>query len=498
MVISTYIVAYWEKPILMKIKLFIVIQYGLVSFALFILLGNNLLAQKKSSEYTLEYQRLAFDLFEKSISFQTVDNSGTLPDYSNYLAEAFRNGGFPDEDVIVLPMTASDGENLSALVVRYRGDGSSGKKPILLLAHMDVVAAKREDWDMDPFQLNEKDGYFFGRGTMDVKMGIVMLSTTFIRLKQEGFVPTRDLIIAFTGDEETGGFTTTYGLTTTYRDLLDAEYALNTEPGGGELSSNYEPVNYFVGLAEKTYATFELTIRNPGGHSSIPRQDNAIYELVDAVKRIEDYQFPIQYDEGTLKYFALNGGARSDELGKAMVKFSMNPSEETAKPLRADAFENGKLCTTCVATMLRAGHAENALPQSATATVNCRIFPGVDVSEVQGVLTEIVQNGEMEITVLDDPFSSPPSPINDEVFEAVAKAVHSRYPGISIIPYMSNGATDAVYFRAAGIPTYGVSGLFSRKEDAFAHGLNERVGVSNFFDGLEHWYLLLMDLAGSD
>jgi acetylornithine deacetylase/succinyl-diaminopimelate desuccinylase-like protein len=454
------------------------------------------LAQDNSSAYTEPYQRKALEIYRNSIGFRTARSHAQVPVYAKYLADEFRNGGFPDEDVHILPSTREDGEEIASLVVTYRGDGSSGNKPILLLAHMDVVDALAEDWERDPFTLIEEDGYFFGRGTLDDKFGITTLTTSFLRLKAEGFTPTRDLVIAFTGDEETG-MTTIQSLVNEHRELTDAEFALNADSGLGVLNANNEAVAYLLEAAEKTSAHLELTVRNPGGHSSMPRADNAIYELARVLEKIEAYRFPVRSNEITRKYFELMAEVSDGEVADAMRRFAKYPLDEEASDiLYRHPAHVGITRTTCVATMLQGGHAANALPQSATATVNCRIFPGVAVADVESTLQRVVDNEAVEIRVLGNPIGSPSSPLREDVLSAISKAVHARFPDIPIIPAMVPWATDGKHARIAGIPTYGVIGLFLRQEDDFAHGLNERVPVGSFFGALEHWYIILHDLAG--
>ena len=302
---------------------------------------------------------------------------------AKYLADRFRQAGFAESDVHILPV----GETAS-LVVRYRGDGRGGK-PILLLAHMDVVTAKPEEWERDPFTLIEENGFFYGRGVIDNKQGVAVLTTTFLRLKKEGFVPSRDLIIAFSGDEETG-METTNDLATTHRALTDAEYALNSDDGGGLLSDDGAAQYLDLVGAEKISAAFELTVRNPGGHSSIPRADNAIYELADVLKRVQAYRFPVMTNEWTLGSFKAVGARTPGPLGDAMKRFAANPKDEAAAETLANSPQDvGKTRTTCVATMLKGGHASNALAQTATATVSCRIFPGTPVTDVQATLQKV-------------------------------------------------------------------------------------------------------------
>jgi carboxypeptidase PM20D1 len=453
-------------------------------------------AQDSSTDYTEPYQQEALDIYRTIISYRSAAGHGQVPELAGYLADRFRAGGFPEEDIHVVPFEVEGGEGTAGLIVRYRGDGSSGERPILLLAHMDVVDALPQDWERDPFTLVEEDGYFFGRGSMDDKFGITMLTTTFLRMRAEGFVPTRDLIIAFTGDEETG-MMSARRMVTTHKDLTEAEFALNADGGGGVLSENGEPVSYVIQTSEKTYATFELTVTNPGGHSSTPRVDNAIYELAGALRNIQAYRFPVMVNEATRLYMSGAAAVTPGEVGEAMARLADNPDDtQAADVLWRQPEVVGVTRTTCVATMLRAGHAENALPQSATATVNCRIFPGVEISDVQATLQRVGATPGLEIEVLADPQASEASPIRDDIQDAVTAAIEARYPGTLVMPYMAPYATDGKEIRAGGIPTYGVMGVFIKDSDQFAHGLNERVSVREFYSGLEHWYTILGRLAG--
>ena len=436
-------------------------------------------------------QAKALEIYRTIISMRTAKGQGKVPDMARYLAGELKAAGFSDDDIHILPLG-----NTAGMVVRYRGDGSSGKKPILFIAHMDVVDARPEEWVLNPFELTEKDGYFFGRGVVDNKYGVMNLTQTFIRLRKEGFTPTRDLVLAFTGDEETGQETTRM-LAFDRKDLTDAEFALNTDAGGGALGENGEPLGYSVQAAEKTYATFEVTAHNPGGHSSRPRRDNAIYDIADALEAVRAYEFPVMWNDITLTSFAELGPAIGGELGEAMVKFAQNPKNKKAAQRIAQESEYvGTTRTTCVATMLKAGHAENALPQTATATVNCRIFPGVSVEEVQKKLAQLIGDDAIEITALDDPTASPASEMRDDVTAALAKAVHARYPDLPITPYMESGGTDGKHYREAGVPTLAMSAIFMKEGDMYAHGLNERIPVDAFYDGLDHWMIIMKELAG--
>lgn len=470
---------------------------NLVSTLLMLAFSSAGLLAENSADYDAPYQSQALEIYRHSISLRTAAGHGKVPELANYLADQLRDGGFPESDVRVLPFTTQTGEATSGLVVRYPGNGSSGKGPILLIAHMDIVDALPEDWERDPFTLIEEDGYFFGRGTLDCKFGTTMLISSFLRLKAEGFVPDRDLVIALTGDEETS-MSTTRELVTTHRDLTDAVFALNADAGGGTVAPNGRVQAFRVQAAEKTYATFELTIRNPGGHSSAPRADNAIYELAQALGKIAEHRFPVQSNPVTQRYFRAVARITPGEMGEAMLRFAEDPTDqEAAKLVSTHGAFAGVTRTTCVATMLRAGHAENALPQSATATVNCRIFPGVEVDEIGQELLRVAGNPEIELTVLGDPQASPASAAMAELDEALSAVLHERYPGLPIIPFMAPYATDGRETRSAGIPTFGVNGLFMNPREIFAHGLNERVPVKAFYFGLDYWFDLLKELTGA-
>jgi acetylornithine deacetylase/succinyl-diaminopimelate desuccinylase-like protein len=437
----------------------------------------------------------AREIFEKVISIPTSLGNRKVPEMAAYLAGEFRAAGFPAEDITIVPFKLPEDET-SALIVRYRGDGSGGK-PILLLAHMDVVTAKGSDWVRDPYKLVEEDGFFYGRGTYDVKHGVTELTTLFLRLKAEKFVPKRDLIIYFSGDEETS-MATTVAVARDHRALVDAEYALNSDGGGGTLDdATGKPLFFGLQTAEKTYADFTLTTRNPGGHSSLPRPDNAIYDLAVALGKLRQFSFPVMSNDTTIASFRASAKTTPGELGQAMAKFAANPKDEAAAAtLAANPSYVGQTRTTCVATMLEGGHAQNALPQSASANVNCRIFPGVKIEDVRLALAGVVGK-DVEVAVDGSPMSSDASPLRNDIVAAVTRVVHKFYPEATIVPQQASGATDGLVFRSVGIPTYGVDPTFIRDKDAFAHGLNERLPVKSFYDGLEMWYLLIKDLAGT-
>lgn len=438
---------------------------------------------------TAEEEAYARFLMEKAISVKSTEEHGETRKLAEFLAGEFRKAGFAAADIEIVPAGKSVG-----LTVRYRGDGSSGAAPILFLGHMDVVEADPKDWTYDPFTLTEKDGLLHGRGVVDNKYGVVDLTQTFIRLKKSGFVPTRDLIIAFSGDEETG-METTRALV---EKLKGAAYALNSDAGGGFDAGEGKTSVYYIQAAEKTYATFEVTVKNSGGHSSQPREDNAIYELGDALKKIQQFRFPVMWNDITLRSFAVDAETADEETAAALRRFVEKPGDKKAlKTLEKQTGLNSVLRTTCVATMLKAGHAENALPQTATATVNCRIFPGVAVSDVQAELARVVENDAIEFVTLDDPVESPASTLTPEIEAAVLNALKTRYPNIVAVPYMEAGGTDGLHFRRAGIPTFAIGSLFLREGDEpNYHGMNENLRVDAFNGGLDHWSLIIKELAG--
>jgi len=467
----------------------------IVTLAFCLFAAGSVFAQARSSSYTEDYQQEALEIFRDIIAMRTAAGHGNVPAMAEYLAQRFLDAGFDSEDIHIIPQVISTGEEVAALVVRYRGNGLANKKPILLLAHMDVVDAIRSDWVRDPYTLIEEEGFFFGRGTSDNKTGIAMLTATFARLQRQGFTPTRDLIIAFTGDEETT-MESIQSLVTEYRPLVDAEFVLNSDAGGGYRNHEHESVSYLLQAAEKTYVTYELTIRNPGGHSSRPRADNAIYELAAVLKNIEQYRFPSRINEVTQGYFQEMSTLVGGELGQAMGTYARDPGNEEAQAiLETHPGEVGATRTTCIATMLQAGHAENALPQSATATINCRVFPGVPAAEVEAQLVGAAANPALEIRTVYEPNEGPMSPLREDVTATVAQAANDFYGEVPFIPEMSAGATDSQYTRLAGMPSYGVSGLFMRQEDKFAHGLNERVPVDSFFTALDYWHQVLTELG---
>jgi len=437
-----------------------------------------------------EHAKKTLEIYTRIIGMETSKNLGNVPAMARYLADEMMAAGLPESDIEILPV----GET-AALIARYRGDGSSGKAPILLLGHMDVVEARPEDWERPPFELTTDGVYFFARGTVDNKFGVAHLTSTFIRLKKEGYVPNRDLIIVFSGDEEST-MNTTRLLAYERPDLAEAEFALNSDAGGGDIDENGKAIVYLIQAAEKTYITWEVTVTNPGGHSSRPRPDNAIYDLADAINKIQAHRFPVRWSDMTLEFFEETGKQLGGELGAAMIRFAEDPEDTAASDrLEVESSYVGTTRTTCVVTMLRGGHAENALPQSATATVNCRVFPGVPVAEVKQALQQAIGNDAITFEETYPPTESPVSELREDIRAAVSEAVQVRYPGVKMIAYMESGGTDGMHFRRAGIPTWAMSGIFMNPDEMYAHGLNERVPVKAFNDALDHWSVIIKDLT---
>ncbi|MBL45451.1 MAG: hypothetical protein CMN71_12250 [Sphingomonadaceae bacterium] len=453
-------------------------------------------ASEASPRDLTEHEQRVHDIYRDIIAFRTAAGHGQMDEMVTYLTDRLAEAGFPDRDLMVTDYD-SDGDATQGLIVRYRGDGSSGAKPIVMLAHMDVVDALPEDWERDPFTLVEEDGYFFGRGTQDNKYGVANLTGTFIRLKKEGWTPRRDLYLVFSGDEETG-MVSTRAQAKWVADNVDPAYVLNSDAGGIGLADDYSPLAQQVQLAEKTYVTFDITATNPGGHSSRPRSDNAIYDLAAALTRISQHRFPVRESALTRSYFAAMGQSIPGELGAAMRAFAADPSDADAiDTISANPGFVGTLRTTCVATMLKAGHAENALPQSASAAVNCRVFPGEGVESVKETLETVIGNEAIAVSQRSEATESPMSSLPDEVEAALAKSLTARFgKPIPMIPTMSSGGTDGMHYRALGYETVGIGAGASRPQDIYAHGLNERMRVDAFYDGLDHWSIVLKELAG--
>ena len=443
-----------------------------------------------AQEITLEpHQELARELFRELIEINTVDSAGTTA-AAEAMARRLLDAGFPPEDVQVV----GPNERKMNLVARLRG-AETGRPPILLLAHLDVVEALPTDWSMDPWTFIEQDGYYYGRGVTDDKDEAAIYTANLIRYKQEGFVPDRDIIVALTADEEGGQFNGVQWLIQNRRDLIDAGYALN-EGGGGAIKDGKHQLNS-VQASEKVYQSFNLRATNPGGHSSLPRDDNAIYDLVNALLRISEYRFPVILNDVTEAYFRGTAEVEGGPIAAAMRTMLADPRNAPAvERLQAFPHYNARMRTTCVATRLSGGHADNALPQTAEAMVNCRILPNQDPAAVLATLRRIAGSA-VEITPDATPNPSPPSPLSAEVLGPIERITEEMWPGVPVVPVMSTGATDGLYLRRAGIPVYGVSGLFGDVDDVRAHGQDERILIRSFLEGQEFLYRLVKALSGT-
>ena len=439
---------------------------------------------------------LARSIFAELIEINTTDSErGNNTVAARMLAGRLLDAGFPAEDVHVL--VPDDAPTKGNLVARFRGR-DTGLEPILLLAHIDVVEALPEDWsaDLDPFEFLERDGYYYGRGVTDDKDEAAIYTANFIRMRQEGFVPDRDIIMALTADEEGGSRNGVVYLLEEHRDLIDAAYALNE--GGGGMERNGRKISNNVQAAEKKFLSYFFTGTNPGGHSSLPVKKNAIYDLSRALLAVQEYDFPIMLHEVTEEFFGRSADLVGGEVGDAMRRIVANPADTEAGRIlsAADPGYNSRLRTTCVATLLEGGHAQNALPQMARSNVNCRIFPTQDPDEVLAQLQALAAPFDVEVEPRGEATPSPPSPLTDEVLGPIERITEQMWPGVQVIPVMSTGATDGLFLRREGIPVYGVSGLFGDMDDVRAHGQDERISIQNFYEGQEFLYRLVKALSG--
>lgn len=433
------------------------------------------------------WQRLAREIFEELVEINTTHSTGSTTEAAEAMRRRLLAAGFPEGDVLVVEPAPRKGN----LVTRLRGR-NTGQKPILLLAHLDVVEANPADWTLPPFELIERDGTFYGRGTADDKDEAAIYVANLIRMKQEGFVPDRDIVVALTADEEGGTDNGVQWLLENRRELIDAAFAFN-EGGGGILEEGKRIANT-VQAAEKKYQDFTLEVTNPGGHSSRPRRDNAIYELSQALVRIGQHEFPVRLNEVTRAFLRRSAEGAEPEVAAAMRRLLANETDTAAIAVLArDSRLNSTLRTTCVATLLEGGHAPNALPQRATANVNCRMLPDEDPAEVQRTLERVAAVESLRVTTETPARDSPPSPLVPEVLRPIERITQEMWPGVPVIPTMSTGATDGLYLRNAGIPVYGVSGLFYG--ETFAHGMNERIPVESFYQGQEFLYRLVKALS---
>jgi acetylornithine deacetylase/succinyl-diaminopimelate desuccinylase-like protein len=473
---------------------------ALLASALLAFVGMAPLAAAVSASDDDAARRLAVEIYKQLIEINTTDSVGSVTAAAEAMARRFRDAGFPEADVHVL----GPNDRKKNVVVRLRG--SQKQKPVLLIGHLDVVEALRKDWTTDPFQFVEKDGYYYGRGTTDMKDGDAIMSAALIRMKREGFVPSRDIILALTADEEGGTSNGVDWLLKNHRELIDAQFVLNHD-GGGVLSDRGKPLFLEVDATEKLYGDFLLTATNPGGHSSLPVPDNAIYELAAALVRLSQHQFPFELNEITRAYYTSMSQIETGQRAADMTAILKEPPDlEAAARLSRDAIDNSLMHTTCVATKLSGGHANNALPQTAQANVNCRILPGHSLEETRQAIEKVVANPKIRVQFLEsnnnvlmdhgsDRHSlAPPAPLR-EVFDPIRATVAEMWPGLKVVPTMSTGASDGVYTNAAGMPTYGVSGVAYDRDDIRAHGKDERERVDAFARGVDFYYRFLKRVA---
>jgi acetylornithine deacetylase/succinyl-diaminopimelate desuccinylase-like protein len=443
----------------------------------------------------------AHDIFKQLIEINTTDSIGSTTVAAQAMAKRLLDAGFPAADVTVLGPNDRKGN----MVARYRGKPGSKLKPVLIIGHTDVVEAKREDWTTDPFQFIERDGYYYGRGTQDMKDSDAIAVTAFIRMKKEGFVPDRDIILALTADEEGGMSNGVSWLLDHHRDLVDAAFALNPD-SGGVVTEHGKPMTVEFEATEKLYADYQLLATNPGGHSSLPRPDNAIYHIVDALAVLQKSPFPFELNEVTRGYFEeMSKIAPADTAADMRAILKTPPDPEAIARLSTDPRYNSTMRTTCVATMLSGGHAYNALPQRAEANVNCRIFPGHSQEQIRLDLAKLFDDPSLSIryradsgTLSDhgsDRKAMTPPPLNPDVMAALRSVSGKLWPGTPVLPIMEPGASDSIYTMMAGIPSYGINGVAIDRDDIRAHGKDERVKVASYYQGAEFYYEFLKSLT---
>jgi len=457
-------------------------------------------AQVRQTGYTAgaltPHQQLTREIYKQIIEINSGDKTGSVTPVALALAQRFRDAGIPDSDIFV----GGPRPEKHNVVARIHGRPGSTHKPLLLLAHIDVVEALKADWspEFDPFVFTEKDGYYYGRGTSDDKAMAAIFTANVFRLKREGYVPDRDIIIALTADEEGGTANGVEWLIKNHRDLVDAGIVLNE--GGGGVTRNGKPFFNIVQATEKVFANITLRVTNRGGHSSVPRADNAITSLADALSKVGRYNFPVQFNEVTRAFFTRTADVETPEMGRAMRALVANPKNAAAERIvSSDPRYNSTLRTTCVATLLKGGHAENALPQLAEANVNCRMFPGDTPEGTRDALARVINDTTVHvIAAADDRPKEPPTPLLPEVMGPITRITHDMFGDIPVIPAMSTGATDSRYFRQLNVPAFGVSGLFADPTvDSRAHGRDERMRVQSFYEGQEFLYRLTKALTQS-
>jgi acetylornithine deacetylase/succinyl-diaminopimelate desuccinylase-like protein len=435
-------------------------------------------------------RQLARAIYKEMVEIKSGYSTGATTPVAEAAAKRLRAAGFPAADVFV----GGPSPNKANLVVRYRGTGR--RRPILLLAHTDVVEAKREDWSMDPYTLVEKDGYFYGRGTGDDKAQAAIWIANLIRYKREGFKPDRDIIVALTADEEGGGpYNGVQWLLKNHRELIDAELCLN-EGGWGEALGG-TPIANNIQVSEKYVINYRVEVHNKGGHSSLPVSDNAIYHLAGALDRLSKFAFPLKTNDVTRAYFRAMAGVEKGPISADLAKVADGDTAAMTRVANASTPWNATLRTTCVATMLEGGHAKNALPQLAAANVNCRVLPEDAVDDVTSTLKAVIADTAVSLNVEGTPQGGKPSPMRDDLMAAVRTVTSQLWPGVPAVPMMVMGGTDGMYLRPAGIPTYGVQGIFYDRDDIRFHGRDERVKVRSFYEGQTFLYELVKRLAGA-
>ena len=460
-------------------------------------------AQSSLTTTTPEDRALARSIFKELIEINTTDTPlGNVTTATTAMQKRFLDAGFAPEDVHLL---GPDARKMN-LVVRIRAAGTPTEKPVVYLCHIDVVEALRADWSTDPFQFIEKDGYYYGRGTQDMKDSDAALVFTFLRLHRESYKPKRDLILALTADEEGGKFNGADWLVKEHRDLVDAAFVINPDSGGVELDKG-RAVVADVEATEKVYSDYQVTAVDRGGHSSIPRPDNAIYELTTALNKLAVYSFPFEMNEVTRTYFNNLAGQETGQSAEDMkAVLATPPNLAAAARLSAEPSFNSNFRTTCVATRLIAGHANNALPQTAQANVNCRIFPGHSPEEIRQVLIGVFGDPKLTVKYVSDAgvvsntaperkAMVPPAPIK-EVFEPLTRLTQALWPNTPVTPVMENGASDSIYFAQAGIPCYGYSAIALEREDDRAHGQDERLPVESYWKSLDFFYAFSKAVGG--
>lgn len=436
--------------------------------------------------------KLARQILEELVNVKSTESGVGSTPAVEILVNYFRQAGFQGQDLFV----GGADPRKQNVVVRLRGRGEG--KPVLLLAHLDVVEANKEDWSpgIDPFKFIERDGYFYGRGTQDVKEGAALLAANMIRWKQDGWKPAYDLILALTADEETGNANGVDWLLKNHRRMIDSEYCLNTD-GGDFDERNGKAFLVKIAAAEKKYSAIRLETRNRGGHGSLPRKDNAIYRMTRALDRIAASRFPVELTDVTREQLLGMSKIESGQRSADMRAVAASPQDEAAATrLSDDPNLNALLRTTCVATSIRGGHAENALPQHVKAVLNCRILPDSDPEKVLQSVKSAVNDSGIEInweTI--DPKRYPSSPLRSELMKATDSVVQQMWPGVTVMPSLMLGASDGKYLRGEGIPTYGVPGTFIDEHDIRAHGKDERLGVRQFYDGVDFYNNLLKVIA---